>query len=59
MKLLTWMKRNKITQEQLAKKLGIKQQSVSRYVNGNPPKRKLAYKIVSITNGDISLKDLW
>lgn len=59
MKLSTWIKKNKFTQEQLAKKLGVKQQTISRYVNGYPPKRKLAYKIVAITSGMVTTNDLW
>ena len=59
MKLSTWIKKQKITQNQLAKKLGVTQQAISRYVSGEPPIRKIAFKIIDIANGDISLKDLW
>lgn len=59
MKLPEYLKHNKINQSQFAKKIGVKQQSVSDYCVGKPPKRATAYKIVKVTKGAVTLADLW
>jgi len=59
MTLKKYLTTHKITQAEFANLLGVKQQSVSRYINGLPPKREIAHKIIMITNGTVNYKDLW
>ena len=59
MKLKDYLAKKRISQADFAKKLGIKQQSISRYLQGLPPKRIIAYKIVNLTGGEVRLMDLW
>lgn len=59
MKLKDYLIKKRISQSEFAEKLGITQQSISRYLQGLPPKRTIAYKIVNLTGGEVRLMDLW
>ena len=59
MKLKLYLEINNITQAEFAKKLRVKQQSISFWCKGNPPKRRNALQIVKLTNGKVTLNDLW
>jgi len=60
MKLDEYLKKEKLTQEEFAKKIGVVPQSVSNYVNGASfPKRDVARRIIEVTCGEVSLADLW
>ncbi len=49
------LKKANITQEQLAKKLGVKQQTISAWVNGNSkPKLAMLPKLAKVFNVSIN-----
>ena len=60
MTLPEYLEKTKQTQTQFAKKLESSQQLVSGYCTGKLiPPRMTALKIVKITNGAVTLSDLW
>ena len=60
MKLAEYLKKEKLTQEDFAKRIGVVPQSVSNYVTGmSVPKRAVAKKIIEVTCGEVSLADIW
>ena len=60
MKLSEYLKNEGLTQEQFAKKLGKSQTLISAYCTGSMmPPRQTALKIVKITDGQVTLSDLW
>ena len=59
MKLKEYLIKNKINQQDFAKRLGIHYMHVNRIVNGRSfPSRKLALKIESLTDKNVSVMEL-
>jgi hypothetical protein len=58
-KLSQWLKLNNLSQKDFGNMLGIRQQSVGRYLHGFPPKRNIAFEIIKLTGGKVQLADLW
>lgn len=57
-KLLEYLKSNNITQEQFSKKLGVKQQVISRFIKGEiNPRFDFIAKIFILLDGEISFQD--
>jgi transcriptional regulator with XRE-family HTH domain len=59
MKLRTWRKRQKLTQQEVADKLGTSQALVAKWELGtHTPSIRSAGKIFAVTKGAVTLKDL-
>ena len=59
MKLRTWRKRQKLTQQEVADKLGTSQALVAKWELGtHAPSIRSAGKILAVTKGAVTLKDL-
>ncbi len=59
MTLSEYLKSQKMSQSEFAAKMKVRQQSVSDWCAGSPPKRKNAMKIVKVTRGVVTFSDLW
>lgn len=58
MHLVDWINKKNISQKEMAKLIGVKQPSVSRWVNGKlRPSLDKVKKISLITNDEVNLKD--
>jgi len=59
MTLQEYLARNGLSQAAFARRIGVSQQAVQRYVDGKRvPKRALAKKIVEVTGGQVTYQDL-
>ena len=57
--LRTWRKARKITLDELSKRLGMSDASLSRIERGEQwPDRETILKILAETNGDVSVNDI-
>ena len=57
-KLKAWREKYGISQEELARQLGITQQAVANWELGiRHPKKRFWKKLISLTNGEITLDD--
>lgn len=57
-KIREWREKHGISQEELAKKLGVTQEAVSYWENGKKhPKRSTFKKLIEISNGEIKPED--
>jgi len=59
MNLKEYLFRNNMTIVQLAQKTGANYNYLSSIVGGRAPGKKLALKIVEVTNGQVTLNDLF
>jgi len=59
-KLRNWLKREKLTQEQFAKKIGISRSHLANIVGGKrrPDWPKLCNHIIALTGGEVTTRDL-
>lgn len=58
MRLIDWMNKNKLSQRDVAQAVGVKQPTVSRWVNGEIAPSFLAIvKIKNLTNGAVCFDD--
>ena len=57
MKLLDYLKKNKISQGEFARIVGVPQPSVFHWVNGTVPTLKVMPKIYLATNGEVTAND--
>ncbi len=57
-KIREWRRKYGISQEELAKRLGVTQQAVAYWESGKKhPKREIFKKLIKITNGEIKPED--
>jgi len=60
MQLREWRRTNKITMEQLARKLRVTRQAISAWENHrSKPRLKKAFEIARLTSGKVGLSDLY
>ena len=60
MKFSEYLQTKKITQEEVAKALGVSQATVSRWIQEDfIPSKELMQKIVAFTNGDVQPNDFY
>jgi len=60
MQLVEWMKKNNISQTELARRVGVFPNQINNIVRGrHKPALKLANKIKNETNGEVTLDDIF
>lgn len=58
MDIHTYIEKNKLTQEDFARKIGVSHSAVSKWITGTRPTPKLSCKIFEFSKGKISFTDL-
>ena len=59
MKLKDFLKEEDITQEEFAKKIGSKQTTVARWIQGATPRVEMMSKILLATQGKVTANDFY